>query len=123
MEIEDIQEICKKLSGVTEDIKWGHDLCFCVGEKMFCVAGLDQKPVSASFKVLDAEFEAMSSRPGFKPAPYVAKYKWVWMDDINRMNKKDWNHYISQSYELVKAKLPKNIQKKIDLKGSKKSKS
>ena len=114
MEIEDIQDICKKLPGVTEDIKWGQDLCFCVGEKMFCVAGLDQKPVSASFKVPDAQFDEVSSRPGFKPAPYVAKYKWVWMDDINRMSKKEWKHYVSQSYELVKGKLPKKVQDKID---------
>jgi predicted DNA-binding protein (MmcQ/YjbR family) len=120
MEIEDIQDICKKLPGVTEDIKWGQDLCFCVGEKMFCVTGLDQTPVSASFKVPDAEFEAMSSRRGFKPAPYVAKYKWVWMDDINRLSKKEWKHYVTQSYELVKGKLPKKVQVKIDGKVSKK---
>jgi predicted DNA-binding protein (MmcQ/YjbR family) len=122
MEIEDIQDICKKLSGVTEDIKWEHDLCFCVGEKMFCVVSLDQKPVSASFKVLDTEFDSMSSRAGFKPAPYVAKYKWVLMDDINRMSKKDWKHYVTQSYELVKSKLPKKIQDKINEKDVKKTK-
>ncbi len=114
MEIEDIQAICKKLPGVTEDIKWGNDLCFCVGEKMFCVIGLDQKPVSASFKVTDAEFDDMSQRPGFKPAPYVAKHKWVWMDDINRLSKKEWKHYATQSYELVKSKLPKKVKAKID---------
>lgn len=42
MIIEDIQTICKSLPGVTEDIKWGHDLVFSIGGKMFCVVGLDQ---------------------------------------------------------------------------------
>ena len=115
MEIEDIQNICKKFPGVTEDIKWGHDLCFLVGGKMFCVVGLDQKPVSASFKVTEEEFGEMSARPGFKPAPYVDKYKWVWMDHINRLSKKDWMHYTSQSYELVKSKLTKKVRGKLGL--------
>ena len=113
MEIEDIQSICTKFRGVSEDIKWGHDLCFLVGGKMFCVIGLDQKPVSASFKVTDEEFGEMCTRTGFKPAPYVARYKWVWMDDINRLSKKDWMRYASQSYELVKSKLPKKMREKI----------
>jgi hypothetical protein len=38
---------------------------FSVGGKMFCVAGLNQVPVSASFKVRDDEFEEMSSREFF----------------------------------------------------------
>lgn len=115
MTIEDIQLICRQLPAVTEDIKWEHDLVFSVGGKMFCVAGLDQSPVSASFKVTDEEFEEMSQRPGFKPAPYVAKYKWVWLEDINKMNKTAWKKYISQSYELVKAKLPAKMKKQLGL--------
>src|SRR5215212_467997 len=43
MNIEAIQVICKKLPAVTEDIKWGNDLVFSVGEKMFCVVGLSWK--------------------------------------------------------------------------------
>jgi predicted DNA-binding protein (MmcQ/YjbR family) len=115
MTIEDIQAICRKLKGVTEDIKWGHDLVFSIGGKMFCVAGLDQSPTTASFKVSDEEFDEMSSRPGFKPAPYVAKYKWVWIEDINKMKKSDWKKYLEQSYGLVKEKLPAKLKKLIDL--------
>ena len=69
MNIEDIEAICKALPGVTTDVKWGQDLVFSVGAKMFCVVGLEQSPVTASFKVTDEEFDEMSSRPGFKPAP------------------------------------------------------
>jgi predicted DNA-binding protein (MmcQ/YjbR family) len=62
MHIEDIQTICRALPGVTEDIKWEHDLVFSIGGKMFCVVGLDESPTSASFKITDEEFEEMSSR-------------------------------------------------------------
>jgi len=115
MTVEDIQAICKKLKAVTEDIKWGNDLVFSVGEKMFCVVGLEQSPATASFKVKEEEFDEICSRKGFKPAPYVARYKWVWMDDISRINKKEWEHYIRQSYGLVKDKLPLKLKKQLDL--------
>lgn len=113
MNVEDIQAICNKLSHVTQDIKWGHDLVFSIGGKMFCVVGLDQTPTTASFKVTDEEFEDMCNRPGFKPAPYVAKYKWVYIDDVNKMKISDWKQYLERSYELVKAKLPAKLKKQL----------
>ena len=115
MDIEDIRVMCKTLPGVTEDIKWGNDLVFSIGGKMFCVAGLEQSPTTASFKVKDEEFEEMCNRPGFKPAPYVAKYKWVWMDDINKLKKTEWKHYVKQSYDLVKEKLPAKLKKQLGI--------
>ena len=115
MTIEDIQAICEQLPGVTKDVKWGHDLCFNLGDKMFLVIGLDSSPTSASFKVTEEEFEEMANSTGFQPAPYVARYKWVFTDDINRLSKKKWEHYIRQSYELVKAKLPKKKRNQLGL--------
>lgn len=113
MNIEDLQSICRKLPGVLEDVKWGHDLVFSIGGKMFCVVGLDQSPTTASFKATDEEFEEICHRPGFKPAPYVAKYKWVWIEDITQMKKTEWKFYIQQSYDLVKNKLPAKLKKQL----------
>lgn len=115
MNIEQLQTICKSLPQVTEDIKWHNDLCFCIGGKMFCVVGLNQSPTSASFKVLEEEFEEMSTRPGLRPAPYVAKYKWVSVEDINTLTVKEWEHYTAQSYKLVRDKLSPKIKKEIGL--------
>jgi predicted DNA-binding protein (MmcQ/YjbR family) len=44
------------------------------------------------------------------PAPYLARYKWIYVDDINRLSTKDWEHYVEQSYKLIKSKLPKKIR-------------
>jgi predicted DNA-binding protein (MmcQ/YjbR family) len=115
MTTEDIQTICQGMTGVTEDIKWEHDLVFSIGSKMFCVVGLDQSPTSASFKVKDEEFEEICNWPGFKPAPYVAKYKWVLIEDINKMKKAEWKKYLQQSYDLVKNKLPPKLKKQLGL--------
>lgn len=108
MNLDTLRDFCRKLPAVTEDVKWGHDLCFSVAGKMFCVAALDG-PLSVSFKVKNDEFDELSSSPGIRPAPYVARYKWVLVEEINQLNRTEWEHYITQSYELVKAKLPKKL--------------
>ncbi|NUY79382.1 MmcQ/YjbR family DNA-binding protein [Flavobacterium sp. MAH-1] len=112
-DVEAIRSFCNSLEKVTEDIKWGHDLVFSVGEKMFCVTGLDQTPTSITFKVTDAEFEELTSGEIFKPAPYVARYKWVLLEDANAIAKKELEAYITQSYGLVKDKLPPKIKKQL----------
>ena len=107
MTIEDLQTICKKLDGVTEDIKWGHNLCFNIGGKMFLVTDADAVPTSASFKTDEETFNELTERDGFKPAPYLARHKWAYVDDINRLSQKEWEYFINKSYELIKSKLPK----------------
>lgn len=115
MNIEDLQKICKKLKGVTEDIKWQDHLSFNIGGKMFLVTSPDSVPVSASFQVTAEEFDELSQKEGFMPAPYLAKYKWVHLDDISRLNKKEWEYYAQQSYTLKAAKLPTKLKKEIGL--------
>lgn len=115
MTIEEIQHICQELTGVAQDIKWDDHLCFNIGGKMFLVTAPDQTPPSASFKVPDEMFEEIASKPGFMPAPYLARYKWVHLDDISRLSTKEWEHYIQQSYGLVAAKFPNKVQKELGL--------
>ena len=115
MNIEELQTFCKGLPGVTEDIKWGHDLVFSIGGKMFTVIGLSESPTTASFKVRDEEFDEMSTREGFMPAPYLARHKWVFTNDIGKMSKAEWKKYLKQSYELVKQKLPAKAKKQLGI--------
>ncbi len=108
MDIEAIRDFCRALPAVTEDIKWGHDLCFSVAGKMFCVASLEP-PLVVSFKVRDEEFDEMAGSPGMRPAPYLARYKWVLVEEAGRLGRKEWEHYLRQSYDLVRARLPKKV--------------
>ncbi|MBP6732758.1 MAG: MmcQ/YjbR family DNA-binding protein [Chitinophagales bacterium] len=110
MDLETLRNYCNSLPHVTEDVKWGNDLCLLIGGKMFCVTGFNA-PLTVSLKVTDEEFEELSVRDGIIPAPYLARYKWVYIKNEKVFNKKDWEYYIRQSYELVKAKLPKKILK------------
>lgn len=106
MDRESLRALCLGMPGATEDVKWGADLCFSVGGKMFCVCSLEG-PLTASFKVRDDEFDELTSHVGIVPAPYVARYKWVRVEDAGRLGRKDWERYVRQSYDMVRAKLAK----------------
>ena len=114
MDIDQLRDICLSLPAVTEDVKWDNDLCFCIVNKMFCVASLDP-PFKVSFKVQDEEFEELSNTEGFVPAPYMARAKWVLVTDPGKLSNKEWEKYVKQSYELVKAKIPKKSLKELGL--------
>lgn len=114
MDIDQLRTFCTGLPAVTEDIKWDNDLVFSVGGKMFCVASLEP-PFKCSFKVPDDEFEELSSREGFQPAPYMARAKWVLVTSPARLPKKEWEANIRRSYELVKAKLTKKTRAELGI--------
>ncbi len=113
MHHEQLRELCLSLKGATEDIKWGNDLCFCIGSKMFCVTWLGG-PFQASFKVTDIEFDTLTARPNIDAAAYVGRYGWVQVKDPAALSPAEWDRLVRQSYALVKATLPKKTQKAID---------
>lgn len=113
MSIEELRKICKTFPGVTEDIKWEDHLCFSIGGKMFLITSTGPAPQSASFKVDDETFGLLTDRPGFIPAPYLARYKWVQVDDIGRLSKREWKQFAEESYRLIVSKLPAKVKKEI----------
>lgn len=80
-----------------------------------CMLGLDEHPVTASVKVNDEEFDEWCARDGFKPAPYMARIKWVWMDDISRLSAKEWEERLAVAHEHVKGKLTKKVIKELGI--------
>lgn len=111
MDIEEIQQFCLGLPGVTEEIKWEHNLCFSVAGKLFLLVSLDEAPPRASFKVREDDFDEISCKTGFRQAPYFARNKWVMVEDISLPAIDEWKAYIKNSYELVRMKLPAKTRK------------
>ncbi len=106
MNIEELRELCLSLPHATEDVKWGKDLCFSVGGKMFCATGMDGAGGPVSFKCTPDKFAELIEREGIIPAPYVARYHWVAVDDPNLLDPDEFEDLISKSYLLVYEKLP-----------------
>ncbi|HTL80325.1 MAG TPA: MmcQ/YjbR family DNA-binding protein [Bacteroidia bacterium] len=112
MNIEQLRKFCLSLPHVTEDIKWEYNLCFSIGRKMFCITGIEG-PLQVSLKVNDEEFEELCATTDIIPAPYLARYKWISVQKATRFNKKEWEHYLEQSYELIREKLPAKEKRKL----------
>jgi predicted DNA-binding protein (MmcQ/YjbR family) len=113
MNIEQLRKFCLSFPGATEDIKWGADLCFSVGGKMFCVTGADSADGGMSFKCRPEKFNELIEREGIDPAAYVGRYKWVHVDNPNAITPAELKDLIKTSYQLVFDKLPSKIKKGI----------
>src|ERR1043165_9846539 len=112
MEFETLRQFCLSLPGVTEEVQWEDHLLFKVGGKMFCITELDYTGQMA-FKVPDDDFEELSETPGFIAAPHLARAKWVRLVEPATIKQHAIQQYIQTSYELVKAKLPKKLQREL----------
>ncbi|UKJ08993.1 MmcQ/YjbR family DNA-binding protein [Solitalea lacus] len=62
-----------------------------------------------SVKVTDEDFSLMIERDGIVPAPYLARYKWIYISNPNALNEAEWQKIIKESYALIKGKLPKKV--------------
>ncbi len=113
MNTEEIRKLCLSLPNTTEDVKWGKDLCFSIGGKMFCATGLDDAVGKVSFKCTPEKFAELVERPGIVPAPYVAKYHWVAVEDPNSLGPEEYEDLISRSYLLVYENLPLKQRKSL----------
>lgn len=108
MSRETLRAFAAKLPGVTEEMKWGADLCFCVHGKMFAVYGVNEGGLS--FKSDPETFAALLGIEGIVPAPYVAKYHWVLLQDPWPLSTEELAAHFSAAYRHVVAKLPKKVQ-------------
>jgi predicted DNA-binding protein (MmcQ/YjbR family) len=117
MNIDSIREYCLAFPDATEKLQWGDALCFKVGGKMFCVLGLDE--IRLTFKCTPDSFAELIERENIRPAPYLARYKWVMLDRLDALPTPELKQFIRQSYEMVLAKAPKS---KRPLKSSKSNK-
>ena len=113
MNLEVFRDFCLSLPSVTEEVKWQNNLCFMIGNKMFAIAILDESPTAISFKTNPKDFDALVGQPLFMPAPYLARYKWVTVKDIDTVPPQKLQHLVRQSYDMVKAKLHARIRKNL----------
>ena len=110
MTVDALREICLALPGATEDVKWGQDLAFCVGTKMFCVVNVEP-PHQVAFKCTPEDFGDLTVRTGLRPAPYLARAMWVQEEQLGEaLERSEIVRLVTQSYELVRAKLPKRAR-------------
>lgn len=114
MDVEQIRKHCLSMPHATEKVQWGNDLVFKIGEKMFAVVGLDAKyDTKLSFKCTPEKFAELVEQEGIIPAPYVARYHWVALTDLNALPARELKDLLKTAYQLVHDKLPLKVRKKL----------
>ena len=107
-------EFCRSLPHATEDIKWGKDLVFSIGSKMFAVFNTNDL-TQFSFKTTLAMFGTLTAIEGIVPAPYAARFNWVLVTTPKALSQKMLKALLTESYQMVAAGLPAKVRKELGL--------
>ncbi len=111
-----IDKFCASLPAATRTVQWEGVIVFKVGAKMFCLIAPEEHSVGRiSFKSAPEHYDALSRSPGFRPAPYLARAKWVSVDDPKALSDAEMKAYIKRAHGVIAAALPKRKQKELKL--------
>lgn len=113
MNAAELRTLCLSLPGATETIQWGDNRVFKVGGKMFAISGYEPDSLY-SIKVDDARFLELSDLPGIRPAPYLARAKWVQVNVSEcPLPSGHIEDLVRDGYEIIFLKLTKKLQREI----------
>jgi predicted DNA-binding protein (MmcQ/YjbR family) len=110
---EELHAAAMALPGATHSVQWGDDHIYKVGGKMF--AGVDGAYTNLSFKASDVAFEALTAAGRARPAPYMARARWVMFDDLAALDAEEVRDWLKTAHELVAAKLTRAQKKELGL--------
>lgn len=100
-----VGKVCLALPGVTVDHPFGDDHdAYKVGGKMFVIVGGEG---GVSFKVSDIAFEVLTGEGRARPAPYLARAKWVNLPDPAAWSDEELADHFAIAHSIIAAKLAK----------------
>ena len=104
MNLDSIRKLCLSLPDAAENLQWEDELCFKVRGKIFAMVGLSSVPQRLVFKSDPEAFQELLEHEGVVPAPYVGRYKWVMLENLDVLSKPEIDRCIKKSYAMVAAK-------------------
>jgi predicted DNA-binding protein (MmcQ/YjbR family) len=113
MERAAIGKACLALPGVTLDHPFGdHHDAYRVGGKMFVMVGEEG---GVSFKVSDIAYEILTETGKARPAPYLARAKWVNLPDPAAWDEQELAEHFAIGHRIVAAKLTRKVRAELGL--------
>ncbi|WP_029085869.1 MmcQ/YjbR family DNA-binding protein [Brevundimonas aveniformis] len=113
MDRQGVKQVCLALPAATLDHPWDpdHD-AYKVGGKMFAVIG---GMGAISFKVSDIAYEVLTQSGRARPAPYMARAKWINLDDPSDWPDDELAEHLRIAHGLIAAKLTKKVRRELGL--------
>jgi len=103
-----IGKVCLALPGVTLDHPFGdHHDAYRIGGKMFVMVGAEG---GVSFKVSDIAYEVLTETGRARPAPYLARARWVNLPDPEAWDDDELAGHFAIAHRIVAAKLTKKAR-------------
>lgn len=100
-----VGKVCLALPGATLDHPFGdHHDAYRVGGKMFVMVG---ESGGVSFKVSDIAYEVLTESGHARPAPYLARAKWVNLTTLDQWPDAEMAEHFAIAHGIVAAKLTK----------------
>ena len=113
MDREGVGKVCLALPAATLDHPFGDDHdAYRVGGKMFCMVGAMG---GISFKVSDIAYEVLTGSGHARPAPYMARNKWVNLPAIGDWPDDELAEHLAIAHGIVAAKLTKKARAELGL--------
>jgi len=104
------------LKAVTCDVRWGADQVYSVGGKMFAVAGpIGDPDLTYAFKASEVAFEMLTQSGIARPAPYLARAKWVKLVAADTLPDDDLKAYLGRAHSIVAATLTRKLRAELGL--------
>lgn len=101
--------LCEGLPHATHDIKWKKNLVYSVGQKMFACFSAEGGP-GVSFKTTPEDFLRLTKIAGVIPAPYAARFHWVYVQRDDALPADAVCDLIRESRRIVLDALPARLR-------------
>ena len=110
---ESIRQFCMSLPMATEEVQWEEHLLFKIGGKMFAIITLGGH--RCNFKTTPEKYAELVEMPDIVPSGYnMWKYQWVTTETLTALPDAEFRECLRESYDLVRASLPKKAQAELD---------
>ena len=103
---------CRALPAVTTVVQWGDAQVYKVGGKVFAIAPPEG---GCSLKATEIAFEALTESGRARPAPYLARAKWLRFDDLADVDGAEMADWLATAHALVAAKLTRKQRAELGL--------
>jgi predicted DNA-binding protein (MmcQ/YjbR family) len=108
-----IEAHCLALPGATLVVQWGGTHVFKVGGKIFAMVG--GSVWGLSFKASEMAFELLPQEGVARPAPYLARAKWLELASPDALGEAEIRGYLTQAHALVAGKLTRKARRELGL--------
>ena len=114
---EEFDTYCESLTATTNVIQWGNASVWKVGGKIFAICSRwgDGDHQRIGFKCSDISYALLIQQEGMIPAPYLARAKWVQMEQEGALSDADLKAYIVAAHKIVAGKLTRKVRKELGL--------